>query len=84
MDNQEDTALLTAYIREWRKFFAQCGYLPLPFRPCDVMSKQRMASNNSWYPKKGNLIHLRTNDLRSTDTYPYVFISERGTRERLE
>lgn len=31
LEHQEDQALLNAYIREWRKFFAQCGYLPMPF-----------------------------------------------------
>ena len=28
---QEDQALLKAYIAEWRKFFTQCNYLPMPF-----------------------------------------------------
>lgn len=31
MSHQEDQALLKAYITEWRKFFVQCNYLPLPF-----------------------------------------------------
>uniref|UniRef100_T1IY43 Cullin-5 n=1 Tax=Strigamia maritima TaxID=126957 RepID=T1IY43_STRMM len=29
--HSEDQALLKAYIAEWRKFFAQCSYLPMPF-----------------------------------------------------
>lgn len=29
---REEQALLKAYIVEWRKFFTQSGYLPLPFR----------------------------------------------------
>lgn len=29
---REEQALLKAYISEWRKFFTQSGYLPLPFR----------------------------------------------------
>lgn len=29
---REEQALLQAYIVEWRKFFTQSGYLPLPFR----------------------------------------------------
>ncbi|GBN69350.1 hypothetical protein AVEN_99974-1, partial [Araneus ventricosus] len=29
--HQEDQALLKAYIVEWRKFFTQCNYLPMPF-----------------------------------------------------
>jgi len=32
LTHQEDQALLKAYITEWRKFFAQCNYLPTPFR----------------------------------------------------
>ncbi|XP_037804406.1 cullin-5-like isoform X1 [Penaeus monodon] len=31
LDQHEDQALLKAYISEWRKFFQQCNYLPLPF-----------------------------------------------------
>ena len=31
LSHQEDQALLKAYIAEWRKFFTQCGYLPMPF-----------------------------------------------------
>lgn len=29
--HQEEQALLKAYIAEWRKFFTQCSYLPMPF-----------------------------------------------------
>lgn len=31
LEHEEDQALLNAYIREWRKFFVQCSYLPMPF-----------------------------------------------------
>ncbi|KAL3243637.1 hypothetical protein MRX96_020226 [Rhipicephalus microplus] len=31
LEHQEDQALLNAYIKEWRKFFVQCSYLPMPF-----------------------------------------------------
>ncbi|XP_050706586.1 cullin-5-like isoform X2 [Eriocheir sinensis] len=31
LDQHENQALLKAYITEWRKFFQQCNYLPLPF-----------------------------------------------------
>ena len=31
MSHMEEQALLKAYIAEWRKFFTQCGYLPMPF-----------------------------------------------------
>lgn len=32
LSHEDDQALLKAYISEWRKFFAQCDYLPTPFR----------------------------------------------------
>ena len=32
LSHQEDQALLKAYIAEWRKFFTQCSYLPMPSR----------------------------------------------------
>ena len=31
LSHQEEQALLKAYIVEWRKFFTQCSYLPMPF-----------------------------------------------------
>jgi len=31
LSHQEEQALLRAYIGEWRKFFTQCSYLPMPF-----------------------------------------------------
>ena len=31
LSHQEEQALLKAYIAEWRKFFTQCSYLPMPF-----------------------------------------------------
>lgn len=33
---REEQALLKAYIVEWRKFFTQSGYLPLPFRQLEA------------------------------------------------
>lgn len=33
---REEQALLKAYILEWRKFFTQSGYLPLPFRQLET------------------------------------------------
>lgn len=33
---REEQALLKAYITEWRKFFTQSGYLPLPFRQLEA------------------------------------------------
>ena len=32
----EEQALLKAYIVEWRKFFTQSSYLPLPFRQLET------------------------------------------------
>lgn len=33
---REEQALLKAYIIEWRKFFTQSSYLPLPFRQLET------------------------------------------------
>lgn len=33
---REEQALLKAYITEWRKFFTQSGFLPLPFRQLET------------------------------------------------
>ncbi|CAG0916597.1 unnamed protein product [Notodromas monacha] len=35
---QDDQALLKAYIADWRKFFEQCTYLPMPFNSLEVPS----------------------------------------------
>lgn len=50
MQHQEDSALLKAYITEWRQFFTQCDYLPLPFQPLEtVLGKAHLSG-----PKKNN------------------------------
>nr|XP_046182542.1 cullin-5-like isoform X6 [Oncorhynchus gorbuscha] len=42
LSHQDDTALLNAYIVEWRKFFTQCDILPKPFCQLEItlMGKQ--------------------------------------------
>lgn len=40
---REEQALINAYIIEWRKFFTQSNYLPLPFRQLEL-SKAQSAS----------------------------------------
>ncbi|KAJ0062142.1 hypothetical protein NL108_016200, partial [Boleophthalmus pectinirostris] len=42
LSHQDDTALLKAYIVEWRKFFTQCDILPKPFCQLEItlMGKQ--------------------------------------------
>ncbi|XP_023726846.1 cullin-5 isoform X1 [Cryptotermes secundus] len=47
--HHEDQALLKAYIAEWRKFFAQCDYLPTPFRQLE----SSLAGKNITVQKKG-------------------------------
>lgn len=47
--HHEDQALLKAYIAEWRKFFAQCDYLPTPFRQLE----SSLAGKNIAVQKKG-------------------------------
>ncbi|GAB6032838.1 Cullin-5 [Chamberlinius hualienensis] len=46
LSHYEEQALLKAYITEWRKFFAQCSYLPAPFGPleCGISGKTAAGS----------------------------------------
>lgn len=47
--HQEDQALLKAYIAEWRKFFTQCNYLPMPFGQLEAT----LAGKSAATQKKG-------------------------------
>lgn len=55
LSHEDDQALLKAYIQEWRTFFAQCDYLPTPFRqleatarqPCSVPTKKVIKDHDS-------------------------------------
>lgn len=46
---REEQALLKTYIIEWRKFFTQSSYLPLPFRQLEtsLLGKSSSSSNNN-------------------------------------
>uniref|UniRef100_A0A3Q4HAQ5 Cullin-5 n=1 Tax=Neolamprologus brichardi TaxID=32507 RepID=A0A3Q4HAQ5_NEOBR len=48
--HQDDTALLKAYIVEWRKFFTQCDILPKPFCQLEITLMGKQGSN-----KKSNM-----------------------------
>nr|XP_045001359.1 cullin-5 isoform X2 [Jaculus jaculus] len=50
LSHQDDTALLKAYIVEWRKFFTQCDILPKPFCQLEVTLMGKQSSN-----KKSNM-----------------------------
>lgn len=50
LSHQDDTALLKAYIVEWRKFFTQCDILPKPFCQLEVTLLGKQSSN-----KKSNM-----------------------------
>ncbi|KAL7038687.1 hypothetical protein ACKWTF_009660 [Chironomus riparius] len=43
----EEQALLKAYIIEWRKFFTQSSYLPLPFRQLETSLQTKSSSSSS-------------------------------------
>ena len=36
MEQEEDSALLKAYIAEWTKYFTQCSFLPMPFQALET------------------------------------------------
>ncbi|XP_063752228.1 cullin-5 isoform X1 [Eleginops maclovinus] len=50
LSHQDDTALLKAYIVEWRKFFTQCDILPKPFCQLEITLMGKQGSN-----KKSNM-----------------------------
>lgn len=50
LSHQDDTALLKAYIVEWRKFFTQCDILPKPFCQLEITLMGKQGSN-----KKSNV-----------------------------
>lgn len=50
MSNQEDQALLKAYIAAWTKFFNQCFFLPKPF----TQVEQALVAKSNSGPKKIN------------------------------
>ncbi|XP_021330127.2 cullin-5 isoform X3 [Danio rerio] len=50
LSHQDDTALLKAYIVEWRKFFTQCDILPKPFSKLEITLLGNQGSN-----KKSNV-----------------------------
>jgi cullin-5 len=58
--HREDQALLKAYIVEWRKFFTQSNYLPLPFRQLENAlqgkSSSSSHSSSSSSSKKANTV----------------------------
>jgi len=42
--HQEEQAILKAYIAEWRKFFTQCSYLPMPFGQLETALQGKTAT----------------------------------------
>ena len=46
LSHQEEQALLKAYIAEWRKFFTQCSYLPMPFGQLETALQVRSLQCN--------------------------------------
>lgn len=47
LSHQEEQALLKAYIAEWRKFFTQCSYLPMPFGQLESALQGKTTANVS-------------------------------------
>ncbi|XP_010790011.1 cullin-5-like [Notothenia coriiceps] len=45
LSHQDDTALLKAYIVEWRKFFTQCDILPKPFCQLEITLMGKQGTN---------------------------------------
>lgn len=68
LHNQEDSALLKAYIAEWGKFFTQCDYLPKPFMQLETslaskthMPMQKKTQGEESIVRKVGLHFIATN-----------------------
>ena len=61
LSHQDDTALLKAYIVEWRKFFTQCDILPKPFCQLEITLMGKQGSN-----KKSNVEDSIVRKVRSS------------------
>ncbi|KAL5285463.1 CUL5 family protein [Megaselia abdita] len=61
-----EQALLTTYIVEWRKFFIQSNYLPLPFRQMESSLSGKHNSSNSLNSSSGT--HSKKNGTASEDS----------------
>ncbi|KAA0720058.1 Cullin-5 [Triplophysa tibetana] len=48
LSHQDDTALLKAYIMEWRKFFTQCDILPKPFCKLEITLLGNQLMLDTW------------------------------------
>lgn len=61
LSHQDDTALLKAYIVEWRKFFTQCDILPKPFCQLEITLMGKQGSS-----KKSNMEDSIVRKVRSS------------------
>lgn len=59
--HSEDQALLKAYIGEWRTFFEQCSFLPMPFS--QVESNMNNNTNNNAPQMTSNKKHSKNDDI---------------------
>lgn len=62
MTNQEDSALLKAYIKAWTKYFHQCFYLPKPFVQVEqALLSKMVAANKKSIGDQGLVSKVRLN-----------------------
>lgn len=69
LSHQDDTALLKAYIVEWRKFFTQCDILPKPFCQLEITLMGKQGSN-----KKTNMEDSIVRKVRQLFYYTNVLV----------
>lgn len=71
LSHQDDTALLKAYIVEWRKFFTQCDILPKPFCQLEITLMGKQGSN-----KKSNVEDSIVRKVRTSERWRDRVIEE--------
>ena len=60
LSHHEEQALLKAYIAEWRKFFTQCSYLPMPFGQLETALQASLQLETGSLALKSFLLQLVT------------------------
>lgn len=80
MAQREEQALINAYIVEWRKFFTQSSYLPLPFRQLETNLTNKPSSSSSSSQSANNTTNsISGNSTSSANKSPMTATSSSST-----
>lgn len=71
LSHQDDTALLKAYIVEWRKFFTQCDILPKPFCQLEITLMGKQGSNKKTNMEDSIVRKVRGGNGKTTKSFVF-------------